>query len=99
LRPGGRLVIIFRADGLPDVLAALAGRFGDVAVLPVHPRADRPALRVLIAASKGSRGEMRLLPGLTLHEPSGSAYLPQAERILRDGVSISDVHPAWSGIA
>jgi tRNA1(Val) A37 N6-methylase TrmN6 len=99
LRPGGSLVLIFRADGLLDVLAALGGRFGDVAVLPVHPRADRPALRVVIAAAKGSRGEMRLLPGLTLHEPSGSGYLPGVERVLRDGASISDVHPAWPGIA
>jgi tRNA1(Val) A37 N6-methylase TrmN6 len=99
LKPGGRLVVIYRADGLPEVLAALAGRFGDVAVLPVHPRAGRSALRILVAATKGSRGEMRLLPGLTLHEPSGSAYLPEVERVLRGGASIAEVHPAWRGIA
>jgi tRNA1(Val) A37 N6-methylase TrmN6 len=56
-------------------------------------------LRVLVAATKGSRGEMRLLPGLTLHSEAGSTYLPAVERILRDGASLAEVHPAWAGVA
>ncbi|HVZ13248.1 MAG TPA: methyltransferase [Bauldia sp.] len=98
LRAGGRLAVIFRADGLSEVLAALGGRFGDATVLPIHPRADRVALRVLVAATKGSRGEMHLLPGLTLHGEAGGTYLPSAERILRHGASLADVHSTWAGM-
>src|SRR5215475_227210 len=36
LRPRGTLSLIWRADGLPEVLAALAGGFGGIEILPVH---------------------------------------------------------------
>ncbi len=38
LRPSGAVTLIWRADGLGDVLAALAADFGAVSVLPVHPK-------------------------------------------------------------
>jgi tRNA1(Val) A37 N6-methylase TrmN6 len=95
LKPTGRIVIIFRADGLGEVLAALDGRFGGSTILPVHPRAALAAGRILVAAEKGSRAASRILPGLTLHGEAGNAYLPDAERILRHGASLSEVHPAW----
>ena len=41
LRPRGSLTLIWRADGLGDVLAVLVPAFGSVSVLPVHPRPDR----------------------------------------------------------
>src|SRR5262245_37140347 len=37
LQPGGSLTLIWRADGLTEVLRVLAESFGAVAVLPVHP--------------------------------------------------------------
>jgi tRNA1(Val) A37 N6-methylase TrmN6 len=97
LKPGGRLVVIFRADGLDDLLAALRGRFGDVAILPVHARAGKPAHRVLVAAIKGSRAKSRILPPLAIHGTAGSTYLPPVEAILRDGRSLAEAHPPWGG--
>ncbi|MBB2960845.1 methyltransferase [Methylobacterium sp. R2-1] len=82
LRPGGRLGLIHRADALPACLDALRGRFGDCAVRPVHGRAERPAIRVLIAAVKGSRAPFRLLPPLVLQDESGH-FTPEAEALHR----------------
>ncbi len=82
LEPGGRLVMIHRADALPALLPTLAGRLGDLALRPVHPRADAPAIRLLIAGTKGSKAPLRLLPGLMLHEADGSAT-PLAAAIQR----------------
>ena len=73
LKPGGRFVMIQRADALPALLPALERRLGDVALRPVHPRADAPAIRLLISGVKGSRAPLGVLPGLTLHEADGSA--------------------------
>lgn len=95
LRPDGRLVVIFRADRLDALLAALAGRFGGVAILPIYPRARADAHRVLIGARKGSGAPARLLPPLTLHPEAGSTYLPEAEQILRHGAGLAEVNPAW----
>jgi tRNA1(Val) A37 N6-methylase TrmN6 len=85
---GGRLWMIHRADALPDVLAALQGRFGGVRLFPLFPRAGAPATRVIVSATKGSRAALELLPGLTLHRPDG-AYTETAEAILRHGAALS----------
>jgi tRNA1(Val) A37 N6-methylase TrmN6 len=74
--------MIQRADALPALLPALERRLGDVALRPVHPRADAPAIRLLISGTKGSKAPLRLLPGLTLHEPDG-ATTPLAAAIQR----------------
>ena len=56
LKSRGVLTLIWRADGLDDVLGALRPVFGDIAVLPVLPRAGAPAIRVLVRAVKAGSG-------------------------------------------
>lgn len=90
LRPGGRVVAIYRADGLPKVLESLAG-FGGVAVLPVYPRHGAAAIRVIVGGIKGSRAPLAMLPGLTLARPTG-APSPEAEAILRAAQPL----PLWT---
>jgi len=89
LRPAGVVTLIWRADGLDTVLTAVAGGdFGAVTVLPVHPRPDAPAIRVLVRAVKASRAPLALLPGLFLAD--GDARPTQeAEAVLRDGALLS----------
>jgi tRNA1(Val) A37 N6-methylase TrmN6 len=70
LRSNGVLTLIWRADGLADVLAALSRGFGSVSILPVHGEAEKPAIRVLVRAVKGGRAPMRLLPALMLNDES-----------------------------
>ncbi len=40
-------------------------------VLPVHPRANAPAVRILVRATKGSRAPAVLLPGIFLSRGAG----------------------------
>lgn len=84
---GGSLTLIHRTAALPAILTGLAGRFGDVRVLPVHPRADVAAIRVLVQARRGSRAGMSVWPGLVLHA-AGTAFTPQAQDILRHGAAL-----------
>jgi len=71
LRSNGALTLIWRADGIGEVLAALSRGFGSLSILPVHGEAGRPAIRVLVRAVKGGRAPTRLLPGLMLNDESG----------------------------
>jgi tRNA1(Val) A37 N6-methylase TrmN6 len=87
LQPQGSLTLIWRADGLAEVLAALAGRFGAIAVLPVHSRPDDIAIRVLVRAEKDSGAPLAVLPGLSLNDAAGRPSQP-AEAILRHGASL-----------
>ena len=73
LKPGGSLTLIWRAEGLGDVLAALDRGFGSIRILPVHPDATKPAIRVLVSAIKGSGAPMSVRRGLNLNGENGSA--------------------------
>jgi tRNA1(Val) A37 N6-methylase TrmN6 len=82
LHSAGTLTLIWRADGLHEVLTALGGDFGGVSVLPVHGRAGAPAIRVVVQARKGSRAPLALLPGLDLNDEEGRPTA-EAEAVLR----------------
>jgi tRNA1(Val) A37 N6-methylase TrmN6 len=87
VRPGGRIGMIHRAEALPEIFPALAGRFGGIVILPVHAREGQPAFRVLVAAVKGSRAPMELRPGLVLHNVDGS-FRPGIAAVLREGAEL-----------
>lgn len=85
LKANGELVLIFRASGLADCLNALKGRFGGGAVLPLHPRLDEPATKILIRMTKGRNGPPDLLSGFVLHRDKSGAFSDAAEAVLRHG--------------
>lgn len=93
LRPGGWLTLICGADGLPEVLAALAPKLGSAAVLPLAPREGRAALRVIVRARKGGRAPFRLLAPFVIHQGAAhdgdrESYTPAANAVLRDGADL-----------
>jgi tRNA1(Val) A37 N6-methylase TrmN6 len=88
LRPKGVVTLIWRADGLAQVLDALDRDFGAVAVLPVHARPDAAAVRVLVRAVKSSRAPLALLPGLLLADAAGRPTA-EAEAVLREHATLS----------
>jgi tRNA1(Val) A37 N6-methylase TrmN6 len=70
LKSGSILTLIWRADGLPDVLASLERGFGSLAILPVHADGKTPAIRVLIRAVKGGKAPTQIHAALVLNDES-----------------------------
>ena len=70
LKSGGVLTLIWRADGLAEVLAALDRGFGNLAILPVHGDAKKPAIRVLVRAVKGGKAPTQMHAALMLNNES-----------------------------
>jgi tRNA1(Val) A37 N6-methylase TrmN6 len=70
LKSGGVLTLIWRADGLAEVLAALDRGFGSLAILPVHGDAKMPAIRVLVRAVKGGKAPTQMHAALVLNNES-----------------------------
>jgi tRNA1(Val) A37 N6-methylase TrmN6 len=70
LKSGGVLTLVWRADGLADVLATLNRGFGSLAIQPVHGDADTPAIRVLIRAIKGGKAPAQIYAALMLNDES-----------------------------
>lgn len=85
LKPGGVLTLMWRADELDGVLAALAVRFGGAAILPVLPREGASPIRVLVRAVKGGSGvSPTYAPALVLNDAHGRPSAA-AEAVLRGG--------------
>ena len=87
LAPSGTLTLIWRADGLANVLATAGVEFGGILVLPVYPRPNAAAIRILLRAVKGSRAPLAVMPGLTLNDADGRPSA-EAEAILRGGKTL-----------
>jgi tRNA1(Val) A37 N6-methylase TrmN6 len=68
LKSGGLLAMIWRADGIAEVLAALDRGFGGLAIVPVHADATSPAIRLLVRAIKGGKAPTRVEPALILND-------------------------------
>ena len=90
LKPKGWLTLIQKADRLPDVLRAIDGRLGSIAVVPVCGRIGRDADRFLLRAKKGGRAAFRLHAPVCLHDGSahekdGIDYRPEIIDVLRNG--------------
>ncbi|WP_298379438.1 methyltransferase [uncultured Bradyrhizobium sp.] len=71
LKSNGQLAMIWRADGIAEVLAALDRGFGSLEILPVHGDVTSPAIRILVRATKGGRAPTRLHAALLLNEEPG----------------------------
>ena len=87
LKSKGVLTLIWRADGLDDVLGALRPQFGSIAVLPVHPRPGLPAIRVLVRAVKDGEGAQASCRALVLNDERGQPT-DAAEAVLRAGKTL-----------
>jgi tRNA1(Val) A37 N6-methylase TrmN6 len=87
VKPKGSIVVVHRADRLDEILALLHAKAGEVAILPLWPKAGTPAKRFILRARKGIRTGATLLPGLVLHADDGT-YTAEAEAVLRDGAAL-----------
>ena len=87
VRPGGTVTLIYRAEGLGDLLHLLDRRVGDCRIFPLYPRATQPASRVIIQGHKGSKAPASLLRGVVLHG-DGDEFTAEAQDVLRHGEAL-----------
>jgi tRNA1(Val) A37 N6-methylase TrmN6 len=83
LPANGTLTVIWRADGLPSVLDALAKQYGSVSILPVYGKDGGAAIRVIVSAVKGGRAPLVLAAPLVLNGKDNRPTA-EAERVMRD---------------
>ena len=88
LKSGGDLVMIWRADGIADVLAELDRGFGSLVILPVHADVTSPAIRILVRAVKGGKAPTRIQPALILNDDSA-----EPNRTMQDILEGNEILP------
>lgn len=86
LKSQGELTLIWRADGIAEVLAALDRGFGSLEILPVHADVTTVANRILLRAVKGGRAPTRLHAALVLNDESGVPNKQVQESLMGKGI-------------
>ena len=81
VRPRGGIAVIARPEQTGALLDALGGRFGNLELKAVHPRADRAAIRIVLRGVRGGRGKLAIQPPLMLHDAGSDRFRPQADAI------------------
>lgn len=81
LKPGGGLALIARPASLAAVLEAVEQRFGALELKPLHPHADRPAIRFVLRGVRGSRAGLSIHPPLVLHGDDRREFTTEADAI------------------
>jgi tRNA1(Val) A37 N6-methylase TrmN6 len=79
VKPGGGIAIIARPGSISPILESLSGRFGGLRIIPVQPRPEAAAIRIVVTATRGSRAG--LMPALVLHGTNGHGFTPRANGI------------------
>lgn len=87
LKAGGCLTIIHRPEATLPILKSMEGRFGAIQMMPVFPKPEAAAIRLIVRAIKGRKTPAEMLPGITLNDSNGKPSAT-AERILRGGASM-----------
>jgi tRNA1(Val) A37 N6-methylase TrmN6 len=93
LKSGGVLTLIWRADGIAEVLAGVSRGFGSLAVQPVHAEPSRPAIRIMVKAVKGGRAPTQILPGVMLNDMAGRSN-PEVAALLAGQGTLAIAAPA-----
>jgi len=93
LKDFGTLTMIHRIERLPEMLAALEGRAGDIRVKPLVARTGRSATRFVLKAQKGSATPFTLCAPLVFHsgerhENDQPDYSPEVQNLLENRATL-----------
>ena len=81
VKPGGGIAVIARPSSIGHILDAFSRRFGGLKIVPVQPRPESAAIRIVITGNRGSRAGLSLMPALVLHCAEGHGFTPRADAI------------------
>lgn len=94
LAPKGLASFIYRAERLPDLMAAMASHLGSLRVLPLQARTGRDAGLVIIRGQKAGRAAFKLHAPVAMHVgekhlDDREDYTDQIRNVLRHGAALS----------
>ena len=91
LRPKGTFYLIHRPSCLNEILTCLSKKLGNIHIIPIYTKMGKPANRVIISGTLGSKEPLNLHAGITLTNAFG-IKTQEAEQIMRLGKSFQEIH-------
>lgn len=81
LKNGGVFSIIHSATRTGDILQTAMAYLGDITIVPIYSKCGTDAKRVIITGKKGRKSDMKIAPGVIVHNDD-SSYTEIAKKIL-----------------
>lgn len=81
LKNKGIFSIIHDTSRIGDILAAIKGRAGSAEIIPIFPKENKEAVRVVVKCVKGSFSKTKMHRGIVMHSEDGK-YSEVAKKIL-----------------
>lgn len=88
LKPDGRLALIARPQSLADILAALTNRFGGIGIIPILSKPEAAAIRIIVAAERGSRAGLSVWSPIVLHDEKSRDFTVKAAALINGEASL-----------
>ena len=88
VRPKGWVTAILPPEQLALAMQALSPTGTGIEIIPLWPKIDVPAKRVIVRARMNSNAGLRVLPGLVLHNADGT-QTAEADAVLRHGQALT----------
>ena len=88
LKPDGGLALIARPQSLADILNALNNRFGGISIVPVLPKPEAAAIRMIVTAVHGSRAALSIRPAIVLHDGASRDFTVEASALINGEASL-----------
>ncbi|MDR0677974.1 MAG: methyltransferase [Holosporaceae bacterium] len=89
LKSGGIFSMIHDASRIDDILCSLKNIAGSIQIIPIFPKINCRANRIIVTAKKSSKSASSILPGIVVHESNGS-YSEAVREILSGSFLQSD---------
>lgn len=89
LKPDGRLALIARPQSLANILNALTNRFGGIGIVPVLPRPEVVAIRIIVTAVRGSRAGLSIRPPIVLHDGNSRKFTGSAAALINGDAALA----------
>ena len=84
LRAKGTFTFIHQPSQLGLILNTIEKKLGRIEIIPILPKKDSPALRVIIRGKMGDKTPLKILPPFIMHQKNNRPT-PQANAVLRRG--------------
>lgn len=84
LRAKGTFTFIHQPSQLGLILNTIEKKLGRIEIIPILPKKDSPALRVIIRGKMGDKTPLKILPPFIMHQ-ANNRPTPQANAVLRRG--------------
>lgn len=87
ISPKGRLFMIHLAERMPEIMAILDQKFGNIHLFPLFTKPNQPAKRILISAQLDTKAKAQIHQGMMIRDQMNSDT-SDAQAVLRQGAGL-----------